>query len=605
MSERETFAGGVAVITGAGSGIGAGIARHASQLGMTVVLADIDAGAVAALRDELCAAGGSARDVVCDVRDPRAMQDLAESTYRDVGAVRLLVNNAGIEQFGYLWDTPVTNWQRILDINVSGVFYGIRAFLPKMMATGEQAWVWNLSSVGGVVAIPLQAPYIMSKHAVLALTECLYLEVQAAGHGHHIHVQAVLPGAVVSNIFESAGGVDPDEAGDAAAAEAQRAAMLDVKAAAMDPLAAAAAVFEQAAEGRFYLLTQPDSVGAAMTERANVLASQQSPVLRSKRRFQSVRHDVTATPLDPDAAARVASFGDVAPMRQRGLAAVRAALESAPLPDDMPVMAGITDTVIPGPGGDIPARIYRPCNDIGGPVLVYLHGGGLVMGSNHSFEPLARELASASAATVVAVDYRLAPESPPPAQFDDGYAATEWVSRSAEELGVDASRLAVIGDSAGGSLAAAVALAARDRGGPTICAQVLLYPGLDRDMSAPSIRALADGPLLARDDIDYMHTLADGDAGPPSDPYLVPAYAADLSGLPPAIVVTAGCDPIRDWGERYADRLRDAGVQTTCTRYPGMYHGFLMRCDATARGRLAIAEIGALLRAKFAHPVRF
>jgi NAD(P)-dependent dehydrogenase (short-subunit alcohol dehydrogenase family) len=277
---RETFAGGVAVITGAAAGIGAGLARYASRLGMNVVLADVDADAVAALRDELCAAGGSALDVVCDVRDPDAVQGLADRTYRDVGPVRLLVNNAGVEQFGYLWDTPIANWQRVVDINVSGVFYGIRAFLPKMMATGEQAWVWNLSSVGAVVAIPLQAPYIMSKHAVLALTECLYLEVKSAGHDHHIHVQAVLPGAVVSNIFDSAGGVDPDEARDAAAAEAQRAAMLDVKAAAMDPLAAAAAVFEQAAEGRFYLLTQPESVGAAMTERANVLASQQPPVLR-------------------------------------------------------------------------------------------------------------------------------------------------------------------------------------------------------------------------------------------------------------------------------------------------------------------------------------
>ncbi len=255
---------------------------------MTVVLADIDADAVAGLRDELRAAGGSAHDVVCDVRDPDAMQQLAETTYRDIGAVRLLVNNAGIEQFGYLWDTPVANWQRILDINVSGVFYGIRAFLPKMMATGEQAWVWNLSSIGGVVAIPLQAPYIMSKHAVLALTECLYLEVQTAGHDHHIHVQAVLPGAVASNIFESAGGVDPDEAHDAAAAEAQRAAMLEVKAAAMDPLAAAAAVFQQSAEGAFYLLTQPESVGAAMAERAKILVAQQHPSLPNSSRFQSL-----------------------------------------------------------------------------------------------------------------------------------------------------------------------------------------------------------------------------------------------------------------------------------------------------------------------------
>ncbi|WAC89200.1 SDR family NAD(P)-dependent oxidoreductase [Mycobacterium sp. Aquia_213] len=273
------FAGGVAVITGAGSGIGAGLARHAATLGMTVVLADINADAVAALREELCTAAGSAVDVVCDVRDPDAVQQLAERTYRDIGAVRLLVNNAGVEQFDYLWDTPVANWQRVVDINVSGVFHGVRAFLPKMMATDQPAWVWNLSSVGGVVAIPLQAPYIVSKHAVLALTECLYLDVQSAGHGHHIHVQAVLPGAVKSNIFESAGGVDPGAGGDDAVAEAQRAAMLDVKAAAMDPAAAAATIFEQAAEGRFYLLTEPEYVGTAMTERANVLAAQSHPSL--------------------------------------------------------------------------------------------------------------------------------------------------------------------------------------------------------------------------------------------------------------------------------------------------------------------------------------
>jgi len=278
VSARETFSGGVAVITGAGAGIGAGLARYASGLGMTVVLADIDADAIAALRDELCAAGGAAVDIECDVTDPDAVQELADRIYLDVGPVRLLVNNAGVEQFGYLWDTPVPNWRRVVDINVSGVFFGVRAFLPKMMATDEQAWVWNLSSVGGVRAIQLQAPYIMSKHAVLALTECLHLDVQSAGHDHHIHIQAVLPGAVVSNIFEAAGGVDPN-AGDVAAADEQRAAMLRIKAAAMDPLAAAETVFEQAAEGRFYLLTE-QSVAAAMRERANVLAGQQLPALR-------------------------------------------------------------------------------------------------------------------------------------------------------------------------------------------------------------------------------------------------------------------------------------------------------------------------------------
>jgi NAD(P)-dependent dehydrogenase (short-subunit alcohol dehydrogenase family) len=280
------FSGGVAVITGAGAGIGTGLARHAASLGMTVVLADVDADAVAAVRDKLCAAGGSALDVVCDVRDPDAMQDLADRTYRDVGPVRLLVNNAGVEQFGYLWDTPLTNWQRVVDINVSGVFHGVRAFLPTMLAGEEQSWVWNLSSVGGVLAIPLQAPYIMSKHAVLALTECLYLDVRSAGHDHHVHVQAVLPGAVVSNIFESAGGVDASDATDAAAAEEQRSAMLAVKAAAMDLAAAAAAIFEQAAQGNFYLFTPP-SVADAMAERANVLASQRPPAAAGQRQSPS------------------------------------------------------------------------------------------------------------------------------------------------------------------------------------------------------------------------------------------------------------------------------------------------------------------------------
>ncbi|WP_116377245.1 alpha/beta hydrolase [Mycobacterium sp. MFM001] len=292
-------------------------------------------------------------------------------------------------------------------------------------------------------------------------------------------------------------------------------------------------------------------------------------------------------------------------MRQRGLAAIRKAIESAPLPDAMPEMATVANSTAPGPAGPIPLRIYHPTRAARTPVLVYFHGGGMVLGSNHSFEPLARTLAAESGATVVAVDYRLAPENPPPAQFHDAYFATGWVARNAHLLGVDPARLAVIGDSAGGSLAAAVALAARDRGGPPILCQVLLYPGLDRDMDAPSITALADAPMLCLDDINYMHELADGCGSTSRDPYRVPAYATDLSGLPAAIVVSAECDPIRDWGERYANRLREARVQVTMTRYPGMYHGFLMRADTTARGRLAIAEVGALLRAKFAHPLPF
>jgi len=279
---RATFEGGIAVITGAGAGIGAGLARYAASLGMTVVLADIDADAAAALRRELRDAGHEALDVVCDVRDADALQHLADTVHRDLGPVRLLVNNAGVEQFGYLWDTPVRNWDRLVEINISGVFYGVRAFLPRMLAGPDPAWVWNLSSIGGVAVVPLQAPYIMSKHAVLAMTECLRLEVELAGQADRVHVQAVLPGAVQSNIFEAAGGV---ETGDVTAAEDQRSAMLDIKAEAMDPIEAARVVFDQAAAGEFYLLTQPEYVGGAMNERADVLSQRRAPQLRSKRRF--------------------------------------------------------------------------------------------------------------------------------------------------------------------------------------------------------------------------------------------------------------------------------------------------------------------------------
>ncbi|MBB2993740.1 acetyl esterase/lipase [Mycolicibacterium iranicum] len=308
--------------------------------------------------------------------------------------------------------------------------------------------------------------------------------------------------------------------------------------------------------------------------------------------------------LDPDAAARVAAFGPPTPIRKRGLQAVRDSLESAPPPEDIPEMADISDTEVTGPGGPIPVRIYRPVAAADPqPVIVHLHGGGLVMGSNHSFEPMARALAAASGAAVVAVDYRLAPENPPPAQFDDALSVINWVAAEHDSLELDHDKIVICGDSAGGGVAAAVALAARGGGGPRLFAQVLLYPGVDRDMAAPSVVNNHDAPMLVHDDIVYLHELADMGAGPPHDIRRVPAYATDLTGLPQAIVVTAELDPIYDWGERYAGRLREAGVQTTLTRYPGIYHGFLMRSEATARGRLAMAETGALLRAKFANPL--
>ena len=168
--------------------------------------------------------------------------------------------------------------------------------------------------------------------------------------------------------------------------------------------------------------------------------------------------------LDPDAA-QIAQYACAQPtMRERGLPALRATMDDLPLPSGLPTMADTQDLVIPGPHGAIGLTVHRPADDDDAPVLVYFHGGGMCLGSNRSFEPLARNLAHASGATVIAVDYHLAPEDPPPAQFDDAWTATVWVAEHAGELRVDPARLAVVGDSAGGNLAAAVALAARDRG---------------------------------------------------------------------------------------------------------------------------------------------
>ncbi len=278
--ELTAFDGGVAVITGAASGIGEGLARYAAtSLGMTVVLADIDAEAINALAKELISEGGRAVSVPTDVRHPDSVERLVDASFDISGDVRLLVNNAGVEQFGYLWDTPVDNWDRLVAINISGVFYGIRAFLPRMIAANNSPtkYVLNLSSLGGVGAAPLQAPYIMSKHAVLSLTECLYLEVELTKAD--IRVAAVLPGVVATNIFQSTQGVD--RSADVTAAEDQRAAMMEVREGGMTALAAAETIFSQAADGEFFILTQPEMIGAAMVRRAEQLRDRHPPRRRT------------------------------------------------------------------------------------------------------------------------------------------------------------------------------------------------------------------------------------------------------------------------------------------------------------------------------------
>lgn len=275
-SAHEVYGSGVLAVTGGGSGVGEGFARYGSSIGMSVALCDVDLVAAQGVADELNATGGHAIAHRVDVRNLAEVQDWASTVYDALGPVTLLVNNAGVEQFGYIWDTPEDNWRRLLDINVTGVFNGVKAFVPRMADAGVPARIWNMSSIGGVAIVARQAPYIVSKHAVLALTENLLVDVQAAGLD--ISVAAVLPASVASNIFQSAGGVD---AGDASASEAEREAMLKLRQTAMSPVEAAERVFAQAADGEFYLLTHPDLVAAAMAGRGEQLISRAAPTTRA------------------------------------------------------------------------------------------------------------------------------------------------------------------------------------------------------------------------------------------------------------------------------------------------------------------------------------
>ena len=251
----------------------------------------------------------------------------------------------------------------------------------------------------------------------------------------------------------------------------------------------------------------------------------------------------------------------------------------------------VEDLSIPGPGGDIPIRIYADGHGGLRPALVYFHGGGFVFGNLDTHDAVCRALAKESGAVVISVDYRLAPEHKFPAAVEDSYAATQWVAANAERLGIDANRIAVGGDSAGGNLATVIAMRFRDAGGPALAAQILLYPVTDvSSFDTASHREFADGYFLTRGAMAWFtgHYLASDDhkRSPEASPLLSP----NLSGLPPALVITAEFDPLRDEGEAYAQRLRQAGVPVTVTRYPGMIHGFVSMHGVLSGGRQAIKE---------------
>jgi len=302
--------------------------------------------------------------------------------------------------------------------------------------------------------------------------------------------------------------------------------------------------------------------------------------------------------LDPDAAVIFKAILDygVPPMVDMGIEKSRQIMESvvrAPGPE----VFSVSDTFFKGSYGSVPVRVYQPDPEPTGTAVVYYHGGGMIVGTLDSYDGLARNLSRSIGATVFSVDYRLAPEFTYPVGSDEAYEALCWVSEQAATFGVDARRIAVAGDSAGGGLAAGVALRSRDEGGPALAAQILLYPGLERYSPArSSMVEFAEGPLISTEDIVWMKNLYLGDDPTLDTPYGTPMSANDLHGVAPAILVSGVLDPLRDGIEEYARRLREADVQVALLLYPGVYHGFLSNIAGLARARTALRDLAALTR---------
>ena len=306
-------------------------------------------------------------------------------------------------------------------------------------------------------------------------------------------------------------------------------------------------------------------------------------------------------PLDPQAQVfldQLAVIGgppmsELSPVEARAQMAQLAGLASRP-----PTRVPTFDQTVPGPGGPIPVRIYRPPSDQPLPVVVFFHGGGWVIGDLETHDSLGHALASVPA-VVVSVDYRLAPEAPFPAAVDDCEAVTAWVAEHAGELGGDPGRIAVAGDSAGGNLAAVVALRARDNDGPAIAFQLLVYPVTDATCSSESYRENAEGYLLTAQTMDWFlaHYLGPDRADKVRRADVSPLFAEDLSGLPPAHIITAEFDPLRDEGEAFGARLRAAGVDVVVSRYDGMIHSFWGMDAILDRAGAALEESLSALRA--------
>ena len=308
-------------------------------------------------------------------------------------------------------------------------------------------------------------------------------------------------------------------------------------------------------------------------------------------------------PLDPQAKAVLDQFASMGGQQLHEMSVAQAReliLGMVALGGEPESIARVENRTVPGPAGQIPVRIYTPVGTAPFPVLVYFHGGGWVIGNLDTHDGICRSLANRVGCLVVSVDYRLAPEHRFPAAPEDCYAATRWLAEHAGSLGGDKGRIAVGGDSAGGNLAAVVALMARDRGGPKLAFQLLVYPATDTDFETRSYRENSEGYFLTRADMVWFwnhYAPRDEDR---RNPYAAPLRAASLRGLPPALVITAEFDPLCDDGNAYAARLREDGVPVRLSQQDGLIHGFFQMGAVIDRGRASVDEASRALKDAFA-----
>lgn len=306
-------------------------------------------------------------------------------------------------------------------------------------------------------------------------------------------------------------------------------------------------------------------------------------------------------PIDPQIAAMLAAMPEWPGVRHVPIPVLRQSVRdsSIAIPGAADaVVEGTEDRTIPGPGGDLPIRIYTPQGTGPFPAIIYMHGGGYVVGDLDTQGMIALALCAWSQSVVISVDYRLAPEHKFPAAVDDSFAVLQWAAANAASIGADPARLALAGDSAGANMACATALTARDAGGPAVRAVVNIYGSCNYPgTQTPSAVEFADGPILKADDVDWFWEQYLADPAQQDDQRASPLRAKSHGGLPPHFVGTAECDPSRDDAEDFARKLIDAGVETQLKRYPGMVHGFASWVGFLPGAREVLSDAAAFLKA--------